>query len=185
MIIGGGLMMAPVSTCTWNPSDKSSNINLSNGNLTATGAAGSFSNARGTRAVSSGLFYFEMVIGTISNVNQLGIGNGSASLSTYIGNDVNGWGWNTNGNFFHNGSYASYSSLASSDVAQFALDMVNGNLRIGKNNAWQNSNNPVATGISGSIYPMLAIQTIGDTMTARFDPKSWSYAPPAGYFPLP
>src|SRR5262245_9189902 len=45
---------------TWNPSDKTANITLSNGNLTAQNTDGTNSAARGTTSKSSGKHYFEV-----------------------------------------------------------------------------------------------------------------------------
>lgn len=70
---------------TWNPSDKSATINLSGGNLVATGASFNFSGVRSTSGknlVTGGKFYFEISCnGSFSDVRSwLGFAGNLASL---------------------------------------------------------------------------------------------------------
>lgn len=52
-----------VTYATWNPSDKSANVTLSNGNLTATITANTaFYGARATIGKSSGKWYWEQTV---------------------------------------------------------------------------------------------------------------------------
>lgn len=72
---------------TWNSSDKSSSITLSNGDLTAARATGTgWVSLRPTNHYSSGKYIFDIGIDAISgNGFMLGLANSSASLSSYPG----------------------------------------------------------------------------------------------------
>src|SRR5665648_273341 len=73
-----------VNPVTWNPLDKGSNVTLSNGNLTLFASLGwNNGNVRATKGISSGKWYWEIewISGTMHLM--VGIGNSSASLTTY------------------------------------------------------------------------------------------------------
>jgi len=61
---------------TLNPSDKSVNITLSGGNLTATTTADNYSCARATKSFTTELIYFRAVMTTIVDSDYYGIGVG-------------------------------------------------------------------------------------------------------------
>ena len=97
---------ATSATVTWNPSDKDTNITLSNGNLTATAAnnPATFIAVRGTNSVNSGKAYFEVVTNLIDAGTAdfiIGLCSSSCSLQSFPGSDTTaGFGWRNNGSVF-------------------------------------------------------------------------------------
>lgn len=76
----------PVAPSTWNPSDKGANVILSNGDLTATKAAAGYQSVRGVSGKSSGVRYFELVVGADSNSLILGVASSTFGLTgRYLG----------------------------------------------------------------------------------------------------
>src|ERR1039458_9310106 len=77
--VQGSLSSCSRST-TWNPSDKGSNITLSNGNRTATGAT-AWNSVRGTTSSSTGKLYFETVVTATDTAWIVGLGTSAMSLT--------------------------------------------------------------------------------------------------------
>jgi hypothetical protein len=171
----------------FNPSDKSADINLSNGNLTASRAAGTgWRSVRSVAGHSSGKWYGEINIDTNSSSNGgiiFGIGKSTASLSSYCGSDANGWGLQSNNSAnritYHNGSPTNISlALAGAgSKVQVAIDLGSGKVWFGVNNTW--SGNPAAgtgeaySGISGTLYLMASHDDTGViTLTNNYSPPS-------------
>jgi len=113
----------------------------------------------------------------------------SQSLTNYIGNSTNGWGYyQTNGNKVYNGTETSYgASFTTNDVIGVALDMDNGKVWFRKNGTWQNSGDPSAgtgeafSGLSGTIYAMVSIYYHGDSITANFGASAFRDSAPSGF----
>ena len=192
MMINPYLFTTAVTSSTWNPADKSANIVLSNSNLTATITTNTNSQGvRGTTSKSSGKWYFEVLVGVagFSGV-QIGVANSSASTSTTIGADTNGFSYDSaSGKKFTNNVLTTYgSAFTNGDVVGVALDMDSGSIWFAKNNVWQASGDPVAgtgqafSGIAGSIFPATSLKS-GPTAndTARFSTANQTYAPPSGF----
>lgn len=183
---------------TWNPADKNSQIELSNGNLTATRTE-AFTNSYATvRAVvprSSGKYYFEVRIdaGTTGPYACVGVCTSAQSLSAYIGDAANGWSYyQETGNKVTNGTNSSFgASYTTGDVIGVAFDAGTGKVWFGKNGVWQGSGDPASgtgeafSGLSGAIYPALSLYTGTTTPrhagTARFKASDFSYTPPSGF----
>jgi len=172
---------------TWNPSDKSAGVTLSNGNLTATRAGSGWGAARGVSSFLSGKWYWEITV-TAGNINDiLGIGTSSAAL-TYPGNDVNGWGFGNGGYKYHNNSAAGYGlSYTNGDIIGAAFDTVAGKIWWSKNGAWLSGGDPAAgtgeaySGITGTLYPMAGLYTNGNAVEAIFRETFLTYTPPTGF----
>jgi len=89
---------AVATTTTWNPSDKSANIDLTNGNLTATrGAASSGTHAlvRSTLGRSTGKWVFAVrpVVGAGNLFWRIGLADASANLALALGAGTGGVSW--------------------------------------------------------------------------------------------
>ncbi len=185
---------ADVVAVTWNPSDKSTDITLSSGNLTATRASGTTA-YRGVRATSgkadTGKGYFEVYISAMESGGYitLGIGTASATLTGYVGSDAYGWGYYgaEGGKKLNNGSLTAYgTNFAQTDVVGVAFN--NGKIWFAKNNTW--NGDPAAdtgaafTGITGTVFPMVALYDASapvDAVVGRFKLSSFSYSPPSGF----
>lgn len=166
---------------TYNPSDKSADITLSGGNLIATHASGgSFANVRSTTSKTSGKYYFEVTWSGGDGNNGVGVANGSASLSNYLGNDANSIGWYDTG-FGH----PSGTTFTAGDVIGIAIDCTNGLIWYRKNGTF--SGNPAAgtggTSISlAAYYAAVAFQysTLG-AGTINFGGSAFANSPPSGF----
>jgi len=176
-----------VTYATWNPSDKSANITLSNGNLTATWTSwATYNEARTTIGKSSGKWYWESKHSdTTSSWWIDGVWDSSASLSWYVGIDSNGWWirfYATTWDKVHSNSFSAYglnsANVANSTVYWFALDMDNGTLEVYKDNV---SQGVAWTWISWTIYPMTSIWDNLASVTTNFWATTMAYTAPAGY----
>jgi hypothetical protein len=158
---------------TWNPADKSVNITLTNGNLTAT-AGGTGGSVRSTLGKSSGKWYFEIY--QSGGQNPVGIGNSSASLAHYAGYDVNGYGYLA-GLLYHAGTTSYGGATSASHWWGIALDMDNKTLTFIYNNISQGI---AATGLTGTWFAMPG-SAAGLPWIANFGASPFAYTVPAGY----
>lgn len=173
-----------ITYATWNPADKSSNITLSGGDLTATnGASSTWAGVRSTIGVSSGKWYWEYTItvrpGGAQNLD--GIGNSSATLTTYVGATGDSWGYYTGGGQkAHSNSFLAYgATYTTGDVIGVALDMDGGTLEFFKNNTSQGV--AYNSGLTGTIYAMMSNIENTCASTANFGATALTYSPPSGY----
>ncbi len=85
----------PAGFTTWNPSDKSANITLSGGNLTAA-TSGSTGGVRSTNSKGAVQAYFAITIvsGPGGTSQFIGMGTASYDESQNVGNEANSWGYN-------------------------------------------------------------------------------------------
>lgn len=194
-IAGAPSQFTVVMTYTnWNPSDKSSNLSLTNGNLTA---ALSSSASAGVRAVigrTSGKLYFEITItGTIATA-----GTGLSTISAPLTGNPNVYTQLVDGGVWRSGAYQGYSvsggsSFVSGDILGIAVDL--GALRV-----WFRRNNGVwnagagadpAANVGGldissifsgvAAYPALVMAATGMNETANFGATAFSYTVPGGF----
>lgn len=97
-----------------------------------------------------------------------GVGTTSASLSTFLGGDVNGWSLlcDTSNNYlYHNNVFTSNWGdviAVAGDYLDVAVDLTAGHIWYGINGAWQAAGNPATganpaqTGLTGTLYPMVS-----------------------------
>ena len=168
---------------------------FSSNNLAFTVSTGSWRIAPTTILLSSGKYYFEVVISSIGSAN-IGVATHQiGSLTADLGVDAFGWGYENGGNKKNGNSSSSYgNSYTSGNVVQVAIDLDNKAIYFGKDNTWQNSGDPTSgssktnaafTNSDNSfgnvpIMPVVALHTSG-TATIRFDSDSWSHSAPSGY----
>ena len=133
----------------------------------------------GTMGMTSGKWYFEVLIGdtTNSHFSHIGVANSDDQLFTGLLNTIAnsgnvpwdgayGWGFDGyNGNKEHNNSQASYGSQVSlGDIIGVAVDMDNGKIWFAENNTFLNSGDPAAgsnaayTNVAGTILPVVSTQ---------------------------
>jgi hypothetical protein len=186
--------------CVWNPLNKSSTQNVTNGNLTASSSGGtSYGALCATMGVSSGKWYWEMTYTRNGSTNSpvIGFGNDLFNYTNppggYLGSDLNAGGINVfNGNAAINGTSTAYgSAIASNDVVMFAMDLDNRKFYVGKNGTWFNSGNPVAgtnqwpysaTIVGSTFFP--AVNMFNDSAATNFGQQPWIYTPPTGFVAL-
>lgn len=182
--------------CSWNPSDKGANAALSNNNLTATMTGAGIGAVRATSSVSAGKWYWEVSSTTIP-ANGVGIGlmKAAASLTSYVGQDTNGWGiFSGDGKVYNNNAQigTTGSTYVNTDVLMVAFDADNGRLYFGKNGAWMNSAVPASgtgalvTGLtSGPYFPAVSDESANNdtsVITANFGKSdATTYPAPTGF----
>ena len=158
--------------CTGNPLNKTNTgwgagSFLAEGNLTLD-TRGQTS-VTSTFAVSSGKWYWECLVKTVSWWPVLGFCKTTANLGVSNSNPpgwvADSWGYQTDsGEFYGGGSLLdTYTSVVAGDIMQFALDMDAGEAWVGINDTWVNSGDPatgtnaiVTSGLTGDITPVLA-----------------------------
>lgn len=175
---------------TWNPSDKGSNVSLTNTNHSAASSSSAFSAVRATVGKSSGKYYFEIVFPASSSTRG-GIADSTFVVaSNYLGGAAKSAGQNgsQNNNDGFTLSQSGTLGIADLDVMGFAVDMNGGYCYISKNNVWQYSSDPVAgtnpwiSGLSGNtIFPACSVYNVGYTYTLRTLAASFTGTLPTGY----
>jgi hypothetical protein len=188
------MMMARSGSVTWNPADKSSDVTLTNGNLTATKtpSGNAFRMARANTWKSSGLFYCELVVTAHGGDTVLGICESSTPLiDSFPGNDATSYGfYELNGQALNNGVGSSYgSSWALNDVIGMAVNLSTGKIWWHQNGTYPISGNPATganpafSGISGMKFPTVSLYEGSNlsSITARFKAADWTYSAPSGF----
>ena len=132
-----------------------------------------------TMAMTSGKWYFEVLIGntTNSHFSHIGVANADNDLFSQLlsttansgnvpwDNDY-GWGFDGyNGSKEHDNTQASYGSQVSlGDIIGVAVDMDNGKIWFAENNTWLASGDPAAgsneaySNLAGTIVPVVSTQ---------------------------
>jgi len=173
---------------TWNPADKSANITLSNGDLTATNA-GLGDSVRSVYGTASGKWYWEITVHSSNIATHTGVGDSGISLTgNSPGENADGYvyesRWGYKGN---SGIWDSFGdTFGAGDIISVALDLNAGKIWFGKNGVWQASGDPTAgtneafSGIIGTFYGILYFQD-ALSATANFGNVAFSYSIPSGF----
>ena len=170
--------------CTLNPlSYGPSNADMVEGNLRFNQPTSTTGNAKGTIAVSSGKWYWEVTPQTTATANVAGgiLGAAETSTSSQPGNYATGYSYYSTGETRHNGVDATYgASYGAGDVIGTALDLDAGTLVFYKNGVSQGT---AYSSVSGTFVP-----AIGDTSTGsgsqlvcNFGQRAFAYTPPTGF----
>lgn len=185
---------APGST-TWNPSDATSDISLSNSNLTAQHTSNSYGGVRSTSSQSSGKYYFEINVGNLGgNYTGVGIANAAAALTSPIGSDTSHSGiglWSIGSIEYGGQTVASGYGLRGNN--QIAVDLGNKLFWIrGNGDAWNyNSSADPASGTGGidisallnvgNPFAAIISQSSGEYFTINPGPSGFTGTVPAGF----
>lgn len=180
---------------TWNPSDKSAYVELSNNNRTATHIGGNtLDGVRSTATAQGAKRYLEIIVneGGSSPYMSFGLANPNWSL-TYVGQDINSWGYyEENGAKVANTVQFAYGAHWATNgiVVGMAYDPDAGSVWFSLNNVWQNSGNPETganpafTGLASNLYAAVGLyRTASPThvITGNFVTAHLSYSPPSGF----
>lgn len=198
---GGGGPVESDNETTWDTSDRTINVVLTNGDLTANANNNTFELVRTTRKdfsdAAGGKWYFEVSVDVLADASDMFVGLKAASDSMTSGTTplVNTYAlWRGSGAYFVGGGWSAGSSPTSysaGDVLMVAIDADNGAFYVGKNGTWNNSANP-ATGTNPSFTSMPSAtdfavllatdNTVGEVQaTIRVDPSDFTYAVPSGF----
>lgn len=171
-----------ITYATLNPSDKSANITLSLSNTKATASAW-WCSVRSTIWKSSGKWYWEVTPNSGTDFT-IGIGNSSASLSTYVWGDINWWSYYST-NVWHysrkinNTTQTAYGvEYTTGDVLWFALDMDWWTITCYKNNSSQWT---MFSSLTWTIYAMIWLNANTDAATVNFWATTMAYTAPSWY----
>jgi len=166
-----------------NPLDKGTGLTLSNANLTyATSGGVTAYMVRATMQIpATGKYYWEATV--VSGTPLLGgIATANANLSTYLGQDVYGWGYYTSDGkvYNNNATLATYSTATTGDVIGFAFSSDAQTFAIYKNNTIMGT----LTGftLSGTYFPAAGSLTSGGNF--NFGQQPFVYTAPTGFLPL-
>lgn len=187
---GGGAALTPA---TWNSADKGANVVLNYADLSAS-MSSVIEGVRATQGVASGKYYWEFILQSASAACMVGVANSSASLTTWMGSNVNSWVMQlSNGTTYHNSSGSAYGSAFSQyDRGMVALNTDDGEWFMGLNGTWFNSGDPAAgtnpahTGLSGTLFPTFSDSGGANSIEVfvLFASALWEYAPPSGFIEL-
>lgn len=184
-----------MAATTWNSADKNASVTLSDSDLTAESAVGSYVCVRSIRSKTWGKLYCEFL--AVDGANgvgpEIGVATSGASLSNYVGSSSLSWGFffgmgDTTAKKQHNGGGTAhgYGYGADGDRLMLALDFNAGKIWFGKNGAWQESGDPAAgTGEAFSnvaLVPLFIIASVRTSkVTANFGATAFTYTPPTGF----
>jgi hypothetical protein len=153
---------------------------ITNGNLKYAGA--SYAGRTASIGVTSGKWYCEFTILSLTNSFLVGVYSTENANGTYPGATATSWGYySAAGTKYNSGAGTSYgSSYTTNDVIGVALDMDNGTLTFYKNGTSQGV--AFSTGISGkTCFFGGAGYDATDTFAINFGQQPFSYTPPTGF----
>ncbi len=186
---GGGNLNSHSGFATWDPVNSSLGNGFSNFNLSTNYVSG-VAKVIGTTSKTAGKYYFEL-LGTTVNVgtNSPTVGVGTSAYNGSFSGIPGMWGIQCSAAFYYfNGSNAASGvTYANGDTFQIAVDLDAGNIWFGKNNVWILSGNPstganpAATGVAGTLFPILKSGGGPCVTTVAFAPGDWKYAAPTGF----
>lgn len=172
---------------TFNPSDKSANVTLSNGNLSAArnGGAGI---VRSTIGKASGKWYWEVTLTSTTGTWDcfLGVANATAVLTGNLGANANGWSIVMDGGDYYNNGLVGFATggtfpATTSMVFGFELNCGAGTLTVYQNNTAL-SPTPLFTNLQGQfVFPAISVQNQVVTVTANFGATAFTYTGHTGF----
>ena len=148
---------------TWDSSNKTSNMILSNGDLTASESVGTFEAVRAVYGSDTETQYWEITVDNIgTNPNDTYLGIVSAS-GVFSGGLMTGVSWRSGLGFLLvvggavavSGDPIIDAGYGQGDVIQFFMDYTNNELYIGINGTWANSDLPAVTNIDNVVQHTL------------------------------
>jgi hypothetical protein len=132
---------------TFDPAKKGTNTTLTNTNHTATIATAS-SGVLVVDGMTTENYYVDFTVVTSTNLGFIGVGNTSIDYNAGLGNDANGWSYNSAGNKRHSNVDTAYGATwVAGDVIRATYN--NGSLSFAKNSVDQGT---AFTGLSGTLY---------------------------------
>ena len=183
-----------VDTVTWNSSDKSSNISLSNDNCTATVLTSNKYIDCGVRATSPrkiGKWYWEFKSSSVYGFCRVGLGTYQASTDYALGYDACSWGYEyKTGYIYHKNSIiVEGPPSVSGDVIGVAYNAYDGKIWFSRNGYWFFDGDPVSNNrptveIQADLYPMASLQssaTVNASVDLLISTTNLNYNVPEGY----
>jgi hypothetical protein len=182
---------------TWNPADKSANVTLSNGDLTATGQAETvgtvYAWARSTTSKTAGKLYVESTVGNTDGggfAAALGTALASSDLANYLGRLANESAYYDTGEVYVNNAVATtLATYTDGDVIGVAIDLDAGKGWYSKNGVFASGDPVAGTGAHFTFTPSTALfvgfttadETPAHVFTANFGATAFANAQPSGF----
>lgn len=195
-VMGEGAVGDDLVYALWNPLDKTSNIDLTDTNHTATNNDGLPGGVRGDQKRETGKWYFEVTMtSAVSSGTGVGLTTGTADLEA-VGQDTIGavMVLGAGALYLDGNNQAFLGSIGSGRVIGIAYDADNHFVWIRRDSEEWNADvdaNPV-TGDGGidvseldmdGLYPLFASDELDDSGTANFGDTPFAWAKPAGFLP--
>lgn len=171
----------------FNPSDKSTEITLTNSNLTATGTgtSGHIGSVRSLISKSSGKWYWEVTVvtqGFSGSSFAIGIADATFNVSAGSGpgTDTHAYVcWDDGGKETNNVFTGGYcSNMVVTSKVGVAMDLDGGTITLYFNGVSQGT---MFSGITGTWYAMYYGDVFANSCTFNFGGSAFTYAAPAGY----
>lgn len=177
-------------TTTWNPSDASAGVALTNANLTATVALVANNGVRATQSHTGGKPYWEITIGVVGNVIWLGVADSTFTLTNVPGGDVHALSYSSSGLIqFGGATLDTIGHYIAGDVVSVAVDIVAQLLWVRVNGGIWNgnaANDPTAgtggysfSGMGAALFPEFSARA--SSGTANFGASAFVYPTPVSF----
>ena len=160
---------------TWNPADKSTQVSLSNSNLTVTSAATNWKGVRSTISKSTGKWYWECTMYTVSNI-MTGISSINRNVYSYPDAPNTATELYNIGTVYQPGNGYSF-AINHGDVIGVALDADAGTITFYKNGT---AGSTISVGTTASPY-YASCSPYDSGLTANFGATPFIYSVPSGY----
>jgi hypothetical protein len=162
--------------CTLNPLNVNNAPTLSNGNLDFAGSTSNSSATAGTIGISSGKWYWEVLV---TNTSALGIGIFNATVAPSLSTIYD---YENDGRKRTGGVASSYgASFTTNDIIGVALDLDGGTLVFYKNNTSQGT---AFSGLAGTLF-VAGILDVDNapsaTCSINFGQRAFAYTAPSGF----
>lgn len=167
---------------TWSPTDHGGNLTTSGGDLILSASSGE-GIGRSTSSKSAGKICIEIVGTAIGADTYIGWANSTASNTSYLGSDNNGYGIRSNGHGFTNNADTGllFQAYATSDVVTLQVDYVTtpGSLVLTTKLNGGTTSSPVTWTPSTSLIMFVASRPFNGSVTIR--PSGLAFACDAGF----
>jgi hypothetical protein len=175
----------------WNAASAPDLLAFSNGNLTAAKVSGtSYRWTRSLTGHNAGRKYFQARLDAATNSSEcavLGLATASASLTSYLGNSLQGIGYYCSGDLWFSGSSIGIiAAVSASEWARCAVDFDAGAAWFGDQSGWDGDpaagTDPTWTFTPGTtLYAGFTLYLAGDQITVNFGGSPFNNAAPAGF----
>jgi SPRY domain len=169
-----------MTAVTFDPSAKSADITLSNGNLTITSGSGAQDTAKANLFEASGKWYCEILVTTAGSDPYIGVCTTTQSVNALLGNEATSYSYRgSTGNKFHGTPAAYGATWTNGDRIGMEFDATNGTLEFFKNGTTQGV---AYTGMTaGSYTAAISTSNAITVMTADFGATAFVRTPNAGF----